>query len=222
MTREEERRVSGVIRYIRRHIDVGEYKQIFNTRNRVGDVLRTVYADGSIILDVCDEWGYMEVFGLTDEAFDVVRKQLDMLIEDHERRIKVQRLANVFSPYTVKLLCENEDIDAILNDEGFLRLEEQLKKYRYFLTDKEYNALQEVSAISKMDTWFWLISDHKKGDYVVDSENGNIMNFKDAVHTLFEGITDYDWNLLKPEYREELISLSYKLFGENCIDVEGE
>ena len=44
--------------------------QAFNTRNLVGDSMKTVYDDDGIIVDYCEYWGYIEIFGLTEKQFD--------------------------------------------------------------------------------------------------------------------------------------------------------
>ena len=42
---------------------------IFDCRNFVGDPMETIYDEGGIIIDLCRDWGYFEVFGLTNEEF---------------------------------------------------------------------------------------------------------------------------------------------------------
>ena len=44
--------------------------QMFNTRNLVGDQMRTIYNEDGFVVDYCYEYGYIEVFGLSDEAFN--------------------------------------------------------------------------------------------------------------------------------------------------------
>ena len=41
--------------------------QIFFTRNIVGDEMETIYNEDGVIVDVCYGWGYLEIFGLTEE-----------------------------------------------------------------------------------------------------------------------------------------------------------
>lgn len=43
--------------------------QAFNTRNLVGDAMVTVYTKDGIQVDEAFEWGYIEIFGLTEEEF---------------------------------------------------------------------------------------------------------------------------------------------------------
>lgn len=40
--------------------------QIFFTRNIVGDEMRTIYHEDGILVDICEDWGYLEIFGLTE------------------------------------------------------------------------------------------------------------------------------------------------------------
>ena len=90
---------------------------------------------------------------------------------------------------------------------------------RYFLTDDEYIALNDVASDSHMDYWFYLVGDYEKGDYVIDLENDDeIMDFKEAIYQLYEGIVEPTWTNIGKENQNTLIELSYKLFGENIIN----
>jgi len=51
--------------------------QMFNTRNTVGDYTYTVFSKGGITVDLAPEWGYIEIFGLTDEEFEAVANLYD-------------------------------------------------------------------------------------------------------------------------------------------------
>jgi hypothetical protein len=42
---------------------------IFDCRNIVGDPMETIYDEDGIRIDLCRNWGYFEVFGLTNEEF---------------------------------------------------------------------------------------------------------------------------------------------------------
>ena len=43
--------------------------QAFNTRNTVGDWMETVYQQDGVTVDYCNEYRYIEIFGLTDEEY---------------------------------------------------------------------------------------------------------------------------------------------------------
>lgn len=45
------------------------YCGIFDCRNTAGDRMTTVYEDEELQVDICYDWNYFEVFGLTDEEF---------------------------------------------------------------------------------------------------------------------------------------------------------
>ena len=45
---------------------------IFFTENTVGDHMETLYDDGNIKIDICYDWGYFEVLGLTDDEQEVI------------------------------------------------------------------------------------------------------------------------------------------------------
>lgn len=51
--------------------------QMFNTRNIVGDTMHTVYHKDGIIVDICYDCGYIEIFGLTDAEFETVASLYD-------------------------------------------------------------------------------------------------------------------------------------------------
>ena len=45
---------------------------IFDCRNVVGDPMETIYDEAGVGIELCRNWGYFEVFGLTDEEFSEV------------------------------------------------------------------------------------------------------------------------------------------------------
>ena len=53
--------------------------QFFHTRNIAGDRLETIYHCDGLMIDYCEDYGYFEVFGLTDNQF----KQMYYLIEEY-------------------------------------------------------------------------------------------------------------------------------------------
>ena len=87
-------------------------------------------------------------------------------------------------------------------------------KYYYDLSIEQWDALQNLSRVSKMDCWFYL--DHDElGDFVLDAEDHfRRMAFLDAIGQLFEGITDWDLERLSQEDRDALNILSIDLFDE--------
>ena len=47
-----------------------EFKgELYNSRNVVGDKITNIYKSKNMQLDICYEYDYFEVFGLTDEEF---------------------------------------------------------------------------------------------------------------------------------------------------------
>ena len=42
---------------------------ILDCRNIVGDPMETIYDEVGIRIEICRNWGYFEVFGLTDKEF---------------------------------------------------------------------------------------------------------------------------------------------------------
>ena len=45
---------------------------IFDTRNIVGDTMTTIFKENGITVDICYDWAYFEVFGLSREEFEEV------------------------------------------------------------------------------------------------------------------------------------------------------
>ena len=47
---------------------------IFNTENLVGDSMVTLYDSDGLVVNLCYEWAYFEVFGLTNDEFAKLRE----------------------------------------------------------------------------------------------------------------------------------------------------
>lgn len=47
---------------------------IFDSRNIVGDVMKTIYEGEGLTIDICYGWAYFEVFGLSDAEFEELEK----------------------------------------------------------------------------------------------------------------------------------------------------
>jgi len=46
---------------------------IFNSRNTVGDHMYTIYDENGLSIDVCDDYMYFEVFGLSQKEFNELK-----------------------------------------------------------------------------------------------------------------------------------------------------
>ena len=51
--------------------------QMFNTRNVCGDVMENLLAENGVYIDICWGYGYIEVFGLTEDEFNELYTQYD-------------------------------------------------------------------------------------------------------------------------------------------------
>ena len=47
---------------------------IYNTHNVAGDLMGTIYDENGLRIDICVYYGYFEVFGLTDEEFEELKR----------------------------------------------------------------------------------------------------------------------------------------------------
>lgn len=45
---------------------------IFDCRNIVGDPMETIYDENGVRIELCRNWGYFEVFGLSEQEFGEV------------------------------------------------------------------------------------------------------------------------------------------------------
>lgn len=46
--------------------------QMFNTKNVVGDDMKTIYDDGTVKIEYCEHWGYIEIFGLSEKDYEEI------------------------------------------------------------------------------------------------------------------------------------------------------
>ena len=61
---------------IKENIDDGRCG-IYNTRNLIGDTMTNLfkeYKEDGLIIDICYNYSYFEVFGLTDDEFEELKK----------------------------------------------------------------------------------------------------------------------------------------------------
>ncbi|MBO7713967.1 MAG: hypothetical protein J6S85_10385 [Methanobrevibacter sp.] len=65
---ERENKIKKLKRFLKKH--GWEDMQAFSTRNWAGDEMKTIYKKDGIQVDHAVVWGYLEIFGLTDEEFD--------------------------------------------------------------------------------------------------------------------------------------------------------
>ena len=56
--------------------------QAFNSRNLVGDQIYTIYDEDGITVDMCYEWSYIEIFGLTQQQFEDLLEDENVNIYD--------------------------------------------------------------------------------------------------------------------------------------------
>ena len=55
---------------------------IYNTRNIMGDPMTTIYKDNGLTIDICYNYSYFEVFGLSDDEFNELEKIYNTLYKE--------------------------------------------------------------------------------------------------------------------------------------------
>jgi hypothetical protein len=73
-----ESKVETAKRIIKDHFKAADCG-IFNTRNIAGDYMCTIYDDGGLRIEICYNYSYFEVFGLSDAEFKEVENFYDGL-----------------------------------------------------------------------------------------------------------------------------------------------
>ncbi len=84
---------------------------------------------------------------------------------------------------------------------------------KYNLTTNEYNALQHITSINKMDCWFSIRQTTKGEDYIYDLEERKRISLKRALEEIHGGLIEEDfWELLpKEQYALNDLFKKYKL-----------
>lgn len=49
--------------------------QAFREKNICGDIMVNIYDNNGITVDYCNEWEYLEIFGISDEYFEELIKR---------------------------------------------------------------------------------------------------------------------------------------------------
>ena len=75
--------VEKVKEVIKNNIEDASYG-IFDCRNIVGDPMETIYDGDGVRIDICRNWEYFEVFGLTNEEF----AEIESFYEDLVSRVR--------------------------------------------------------------------------------------------------------------------------------------
>lgn len=108
---------------------------------------------------------------------------------------------------TVNVMFASPDIYANGEDDGVPMGEDN-----YLLTDDEYNVLNRLSALSKMDCWFCLaMDDDETYDYVEDLESDEDMTLRAGVSQLNEGLIEENLARLSDKERKTYKELLIKL-----------
>lgn len=113
-------------------------------------------------------------------------------------------------PVTYNSVSVNEDgtVDIVFTSPDLYPLGDN----NYLLTCDEYNVLNRLSAISKMDCWFNLATDeYEPCDYVEDLEGSEDMTLRVGVSQLNEELIEENLDQLSDKEREIYKKLLIKL-----------
>lgn len=86
---------------------------IFNSRNLIGDEMKTIYEGDGLTIDICYDWGYFEVFGLNDAEIVELETYYNSLGE--KREMTPEQLCNI-SEDLCKAVAKFIDEDPITNE----------------------------------------------------------------------------------------------------------
>lgn len=70
--------------------------QIFDTKNVVGDSMQRIYDDGTVQIDYCKQWGYIEIFGLPKKDYEEIYMLHDGAPFPEEEKTLSDLLKNMF------------------------------------------------------------------------------------------------------------------------------
>jgi len=80
--------VKNIIEFLDKEFPEGI--DMYNTRNIEGDIMATIYDKDGIQIDHCDEYRYIEIFGLTIPEFREVKREMmkHYFTEDYYKKNK--------------------------------------------------------------------------------------------------------------------------------------
>lgn len=95
---------------------------LFDSRNIVGDDMRTIYDKGGLTIDVCDFYEYIEIFGLDYKDFRKLDKYYDGLVKKYRKKkygkdkTKKKKQKPFFMNWeNDKLRCTNKNFERFYN-----------------------------------------------------------------------------------------------------------
>lgn len=88
------------------------------------------------------------------------------------------------------------------------------------LTVEEYNVLERISSITKMDCWFSLGTDEYNNDVVIDLEADEVLSLEDGISQLDSGITSLDDYDLTDEEKQTYRALIHKVNMTLLLDTD--
>lgn len=188
-------------------------EQAFNTRNLIGDNMRTVYDEDGIIVDYCYEYEYIEIFGLTDVEFENLIDDYGMLKNFNDEMMEENSIKNERSSIEedIKIL---ESIIKINNDylkgvENQTINQKEIKALEHILLDyKRVLKENEILKEEKEQAWEeW--NNLERGSY--ETEQKLKQQIKESQRENEE---------LKERIREHTLLISPYYVKENYIPIQ--
>ena len=60
---------------------------IYNSRNLVGDYMTNIYNSENLIINICYDWSYFEIFGLSEDDFIELERYYKSLVEEFDKKL---------------------------------------------------------------------------------------------------------------------------------------
>ena len=87
----------------------------------------------------------------------------------------------------------------------------------YNLKTNEYNALQRITTLNKMDCWFSIRQTKYGEDYIYDLEEKKRISLTKALNDIYDGLLKEDFDLLDKEEQKALNGLFKKYLKKEVL-----
>jgi hypothetical protein len=188
-------------------------EQAFNTRNLIGDNMRTVYDEDGIIVDYCYEYEYIEIFGLTDVEFENLIDDYGMLKNFNDEMMEENSIKNERSSIEEAIKIMEHWIEYEKNNkEKINRADELINIQETILSDykKALKENEELKQDRNNNYQIIALAQNEALGYMQGYEDGKKLK-RSAVANIVENQQYYIFNKQIEHYKEYI----EKLLKEN-------